>query len=156
MKLTELGLLTHPHYRIMFVLDKSAMFRVTPNAAAAAAASSRQQKHHVKALELIWHKLPAYSAANTVHVDDLGRNFAMNPQSGLKIRAYKHSSSSRQSDRELLYLQEYLLAIAQEVQDFSTLDHSGWKEYIERRGRGVERIDREWRDRGGNSSRDTD
>ncbi|KAJ1480510.1 hypothetical protein T484DRAFT_1810442, partial [Baffinella frigidus] len=30
-----------------------------------------------------------YNESNTVHVDDLSRNFALNPQQGLKISAYK-------------------------------------------------------------------
>jgi hypothetical protein len=39
------------------------------------------REHEVKPLELIWRKFPErYSAANTVHVDDLSRNFALNPQ----------------------------------------------------------------------------
>ena len=48
-------------------------------------------KHEVKALEIIWAKFPDYSAANTLHIDDLSRNFALNPQCGLKIPAYKVS-----------------------------------------------------------------
>ena len=66
MKLTELGMLTHPAYKILFVLDKTCMFRVTP--VQPSASTGERRKHHVKALELIWHRLPQFSAANTVHV----------------------------------------------------------------------------------------
>ena len=139
MKLTELGMLTHPRYKILFVLDKSTMLKVSASHDGAA------RVHHVKALDLIWHKLPHYSAHNTVHVDDLGRNFAMNPQSGLRIKAYKHSAVSRATDRELLYLKEYLALIAA-VSDFTTLDHSQWKEYLHSKGRGTDVIDSEQRE----------
>ena len=132
-------MLTHARYKILFVLDKSVMFRVTSSHGGAA------RRHHVKPLPLIWHKLPQYSAHNTVHVDDLARNFAMNPQSGLKIKPYKHSTVTRAHDRELLYLTEYLRLIAA-LDDFTRLDHSQWREFLEKRGRGVERIDSELRE----------
>ena len=39
------------------------------------------REHEVKPLELIWRKFPEiYNESNTVHVDDLSRNFALNPQ----------------------------------------------------------------------------
>ena len=34
----------------------------------------------VKPLQYIWAKFPQYNAGNTVHIDDLSRNFAMNPK----------------------------------------------------------------------------
>ena len=34
-----------------------------------------------------------YSAANTIHVDDLSRNFALNSKNGLKVKAYKVRTS---------------------------------------------------------------
>ena len=140
MKLTELGMLTHPAYKILFVLDKTCMFRVTP---VQPAANGERRKHHVKPLELIWHRLPHFSAANTVHVDDLARNFAFNPQSGLKIKPYKNSTEARSSDRELLYLSVYLQLIAEHEKDFRGLKHDEWREYMARRGQSVERVDAE-------------
>ena len=127
-------------------------------------------KHEVKALEIIWAKFPKfYSAksrsclserlimstshpahADTIHVDDLSRNFAMNPQSvsfagwpqynlqaplnkilrkqGLKISAFKNAPASRATDRELFPLAKYLLQISQ-VEDFRTLNHKKWKQF---------------------------
>ena len=39
------------------------------------------KEHEVKPLELIWRKFPEiYNESNTVHVDDLSRNFALGPQ----------------------------------------------------------------------------
>jgi ubiquitin-like domain-containing CTD phosphatase 1 len=62
-------------------------------------------KHEVKALEIIWRKFPLfYNQANTVHVDDLSRNFAMNPQSGIKVHAYRDSKNRGASDKELKYV----------------------------------------------------
>eukprot|EP00960_Hanusia_phi_P064372 765774-Hanusia_phi.AAC.4 len=64
-------------------------------------------EHQVKALEIIWQKFPEYySARNTVHVDDLSRNFALNPNQGLKIsRFVKTSADPSDDDMELQVLQ---------------------------------------------------
>jgi ubiquitin-like domain-containing CTD phosphatase 1 len=137
MKLTELGMLTHSHYKILFVLDKSVMFRITSTQ------HRVPRKHHVKPLSLIWHKLPHFSPANTVHIDDLARNFAFNPQSGLRIKAYKNSPVTRAHDRELLYLERYLTLISS-LDDFSKLDHSQWLQYLEERGHTTQRMDSEF------------
>jgi len=86
-------------------------------------------KHQVKPLELIWAKYPErYSAANTIHVDDLSRNFALNPGSGLKISAFKNAPVSRQIDRELFFVARYLLLITG-IADFRSLNHKRWKAY---------------------------
>jgi ubiquitin-like domain-containing CTD phosphatase 1 len=90
------------------------------------------REHEVKPLELIWRKFPErYSAANTVHVDDLSRNFALNPQQGLKITAYKEPLRARGSDRELRSLAFYLVHIALHVPDFTTLSHGKWGTYVQ-------------------------
>lgn len=34
----------------------------------------------VKPLKIIWDKHPRWNASNTLHVDDLARNFALNPK----------------------------------------------------------------------------
>jgi len=39
----------------------------------------------VKPLGVIWGKFPHWSRTNTLMVDDLRRNFIMNPQNGLKV-----------------------------------------------------------------------
>lgn len=43
----------------------------------------------MQALGIIWANLPQYSPERTVHLDDLSRNFAMNPKNGIKCHAYK-------------------------------------------------------------------
>jgi ubiquitin-like domain-containing CTD phosphatase 1 len=53
----------------------------------------------------------------------------MNPQSGLKIRAYKNSVVTRSSDNELLYLLRYFRLIGS-YKDFRALDHSKWKDLL--------------------------
>lgn len=125
-KLTELNMLTNESYKISFVLDRTSMFAITSRR------GSEERRHEVKALEIIWRKFPdtRFSAANTVHIDDLSRNFALNPQSGLKISPYKNSQTTnvRSTDRELLYLMRYLSLISSEP-DFSTLNHNYWKQY---------------------------
>jgi len=92
------------------------------------------RRHQVKALELIWGKFSQWDAKNTIHVDDLARNFAMNPQSGLKIKAYRHAHKNRSRDTELIYLAQYLVMISANSNDFSALPHSNWKETLSKQG----------------------
>jgi ubiquitin-like domain-containing CTD phosphatase 1 len=114
-KITELGMLTHTEYKISFVLDKKAMPSIIGKV------KGKNKRHQVKPLDLIWKKLP-FGPHNTIHVDDLSRNFAMNPQSGLKITAFKNAPVSRATDRELVDLTRYLLQLTL-VDDFRQLDH---------------------------------
>eukprot|EP01041_Mallomonas_annulata_P009157 gene9157-18972_t len=87
LKLTELDMLTHPNYKICFVLDKSSMFR-------------NAHSKYVKPLQIIWSKFPdRWSRRNTVHVDDVARNFYLNPQSGLLVRPFfKDGNNHRRSE----------------------------------------------------------
>lgn len=126
-KLTELNMLMHTDYKLSFVLDRTSMFPITSRRARV------NRRHEVKALDIIWRKFPpgTFSPANTVHIDDLSRNFALNPQSGLKISPYKHSQTTNAAatDRELFYLMRYLSLIAREEADFTSLNHKHWKQY---------------------------
>ena len=66
----------NPAYRVCFVLDKASMFRSGP------------RQKYIKPLHIIWSKYPnLWGKHNTVHVDDLHRNFAMNPENGILVRA---------------------------------------------------------------------
>lgn len=119
-KLTELGLLAHPRFRFAFVLDKECMFKVKT--------FQKQKKelveHYVKPLQLIWSLLgPQWNERNTVHVDDLSRNFVMNPRNGIPVKAfYIKEGSNPTSDRELFDLAKYLINIASQA-DLSAPDH---------------------------------
>lgn len=117
-KLIELNMLAHEAYNISFVLDRTPMFSI----------KTKDRKHEVKPLELIWRRFPGmYGAHNTIHIDDLSRNFAMNPLNGLKIKPYKNSPTF---DTELPALQRYLLQLTHEsVQDFTLINHGKWKHY---------------------------
>ncbi|KAF9430294.1 hypothetical protein BGZ76_000892 [Entomortierella beljakovae] len=121
-KVTTIGLLDHPDYKISFVMDISTMFSVMSQR------DGKPFKHQVKALDIIWSKFPQYSARNTIHIDDLSRNFAMNPRSGLKIGAFKNGAISRHTDRELYHLARYLVDISRSV-DFKEHDHKAWKSH---------------------------
>ncbi|KAF9960802.1 hypothetical protein BGZ70_008488 [Mortierella alpina] len=121
-KVTAIGLLTHDDYKISFVMDISTMFSVMSQR------DGKPFKHQVKALDIIWTKFSQYSARNTIHIDDLSRNFAMNPKSGLKIGAFKNGAVSRHSDRELYHLAKYLIHISGH-DDFKALDHKSWKSH---------------------------
>eukprot|EP00656_Telonema_subtile_P019028 TRINITY_DN20339_c0_g1_i3.p1 TRINITY_DN20339_c0_g1~~TRINITY_DN20339_c0_g1_i3.p1 ORF type:complete len:354 (-),score=83.71 TRINITY_DN20339_c0_g1_i3:222-1283(-) len=115
-KITELGFLDPTNdFKISFVLDKTSMFSI----------QSPRGKHEVKPLEFIWRRFPQYNQKNTLHVDDLGRNFAMNPQNGVKVSAWKTKHPGAVNDQELLMLMHYLNEAAK-VEDVSALDHRDW------------------------------
>jgi len=139
-KLTELGILTHPSYRILFVLDKSCMFNVTSRDTT----NGTLRTHPVKALDLIWSQYKHWDRSNTIHVDDLARNFAMNPKCGLKIRPYKDALKNKNRDVELLALARYLEAIAKNVSDFRTLNHNEWQKYLSESRKESESVQRDY------------
>lgn len=124
-KLIELGMLAHPGYKFCFVLDKTSMFTVT---------STRKDwtsvTHHVKPLPLIWAKFPRWSSKNSLIIDDLSRNFALNLSSGIKIPAYHRKKSSARRDAELLGLSRYLEILAKSKVDFDEVDFSYWQEVV--------------------------
>ena len=82
LKLTALGMLSSSKFKICFVLDKTSMFRIVSRRK-----DGSEFKHAVKPLRLIWDKVDGWNAANTLHLDDLSRNFALNPRSGVKYKA---------------------------------------------------------------------
>ena len=126
-KITELGMLMNPEYKLMATLDRTSMFAVT------SIRNAKRRTHEVKALELIWRKYPdRYSAKNTIAVDDLRRNFMMNPNEGLRITPFKNAPITRATDRELYNLKNYLRLIAKNEPDFTSLDHSKWKDYCKK------------------------
>jgi len=127
-KLVELGMIgSSRNYEISFVLDKTCMFTVFTER------DGKPWTHSVKALQIIWNKFPQYNATNTIHVDDLSRNFALNPKEGLKIQAFKNAHTlEAMADRELSKLAEYMLHIAP-VADFRVLSHKEWKQVVPRR-----------------------
>lgn len=128
MKITELGILNNENYKITFVMDITSMFTIiNPERLK----KGKPMEHQVKALDILWanHEY-VFGHKNTIHIDDVSRNFAMNPQSGLKISAFKNAHKLRHTDRELFYLKHYLILIAEKVNDFSVLNHKNWKEYL--------------------------
>lgn len=91
---------------------------------ARATEEGKETKHLVKALQIIWNHLPQYGPHNTVHVDDLRRNFAMNPKQGLHVKPFKIAGTPEAAeDRELEKVGQYLVHIAQTCDDFTKLSH---------------------------------
>jgi len=125
-KLIELGMLTNPNYRFCFVLDKTSMFAVT-----SMSRSGKEVKHYVKPLQIIWNNFSqVWGPHNTVHLDDLSRNFALNPDNGLKVTAYYRKKKPGLKDIELMGLGTYLEKLASEVKDFTTIEFKYWQEII--------------------------
>ena len=85
--MTELGMLNHAEFKICFALDKTSMFSVGKTG-------------KVKPLHLIWSKFPhLWGKHNTVHVDDLHRNFVLNKTSGIVIRPFVRPDKLRPADQ---------------------------------------------------------
>eukprot|EP00163_Fabomonas_tropica_P004934 TRINITY_DN1440_c0_g1_i1.p2 TRINITY_DN1440_c0_g1~~TRINITY_DN1440_c0_g1_i1.p2 ORF type:complete len:169 (+),score=33.25 TRINITY_DN1440_c0_g1_i1:575-1081(+) len=125
-KLTELGILTNYRYKICFVMDITSMFYVN------SLVKGQEKRHQVKALGIIWAKFPQYNEKGTLHIDDLARNFAMNPKNGIKCTAFRNAPVMRQTDRELFFLAKYLKYM-KDVEDVTTIDHDKWQEYLKER-----------------------
>lgn len=124
-KLTELGMLTHPGYRFCFVLDKTSMFTVKSTKR-----GGTSVVHHVKPLQIIWSKFPRWGSHNTVHVDDLSRNFALNLGCGLKVTGYYRKKSKAQRDTELMGLSKYLEELAVAKVNFDNVDFDAWTDVV--------------------------
>jgi len=124
-KLVELGMVgAQRGYEISFVLDKTCMFTVFTER------DGKPWSHSVKALQIIWNHFPQFNAKNTIHVDDLSRNFALNPKEGLKISPFKNAHTPEAwTDRELEKLGWYMVHIAS-VDDFSSLTHKNWRNVV--------------------------
>lgn len=123
-KLIELGMLTNS-YKFLFVLDKTSMFTIKSTKR-----DGSSYVHHVKPLQLIWSKFPQYGSHNTIHIDDLSRNFALNLKSGLKCKPYFRKRKSARRDTELLGLTYYLAMLATANLGFDQLEHSMWEDVV--------------------------
>lgn len=135
LKMTQLGVLTHTDYKVVGLIDSQAMITVE---------TAKYGVFNCKPLGYLWGQTwPAgvdYGPHNTIMFDDLGRNFLMNPQSGLKIRPFRNAHTSRATDRELQRLSNYLHAIAK-LDDFTSLNHNKWEHYLRQEQEDDERRD---------------
>nr|SVE85644.1 EOG090X0A5K [Daphnia pulicaria] len=119
-KMKLLGVTTNKNYKILGYLDYLAMISVHMD---------KYGLLDVKPLAVIWGKFTGvYTSKNTIMFDDIRRNFLMNPQNGLRIRAFRDAHQNRDKDRELLYLAQYLKDIAP-LEDISHLNHRSWEKY---------------------------
>ena len=90
----------------------------------------------VKPLQVLWTMFPAHArAATTLHLDDLSRNFLLNPRQGLKVKACRNLPATRGADRELLHLAAYL-ALVRRLPSLDGLRHSRWRSTL--RGHGYD------------------
>ncbi|KAK9889715.1 hypothetical protein WA026_007097 [Henosepilachna vigintioctopunctata] len=125
-KMRLLGVSTHGSYKIAFYLDSSAMISVH---------IPKYGVLDVKPLGVIWGKFPQFSPKNTIMFDDIRRNFLMNPKNGLKIRPFRLAHLNRSTDTELLKLAQYLKILAENCDDFSSVNHRHWETYKPKRKR---------------------
>lgn len=125
-KCSNLGIFSHPDYRINLVISKEHMLFVNKMG------KKYTFKESIKPLEVIWRNVPQYNEKNTIHIDDISSNFQLNPKNGLLIHPFKDASINS-DDTELFFLAKYLLLIATNEDDFTGLNHSKWKEYTIKR-----------------------
>ena len=88
--------------------------------------------HHVKPLQLIWTKFPQWGSHNTVHLDDLSRNFALNLTCGLRVTPFHRKKSSARRDLELLGLAKYLTQLAESKLSFDNVRFEMWQDVVGR------------------------
>ncbi|KXZ48009.1 hypothetical protein GPECTOR_31g373 [Gonium pectorale] len=125
-KMKELGVLGNPSYGVVCLMDHTAMVTVH---------TDKYGVFDCKPLQFVWEKFPGqYTPANTIMLDDLKRNYIMNPQQGLVIRPFRKAHLTRGTDRELLGLRAYLAAIAP-LDSLEALDHNRWERYLEKHAR---------------------
>jgi ubiquitin-like domain-containing CTD phosphatase 1 len=118
-------MLTNPGYKFCFVLDKTSMFTITSTKR-----DGTSIVHHVKPLQIIWTKFPRWGSHNTVHLDDLSRNFALNLSSGLKCSGYYRKKSTARRDSELLGLSRYLEELALSGANFENVKFDDWLDVV--------------------------
>eukprot|EP01057_Protomagalhaensia_wolfi_P002582 Protomagalhaensia_wolfi_Nauph_80__2581@NODE_272_length_2967_cov_129_396175_g203_i0_p2_GENE_NODE_272_length_2967_cov_129_396175_g203_i0NODE_272_length_2967_cov_129_396175_g203_i0_p2_ORF_typecomplete_len375_score51_44NIF/PF03031_18/8_1e24ubiquitin/PF00240_23/0_00075Blt1/PF12754_7/0_0029Blt1/PF12754_7/2_1e03UN_NPL4/PF11543_8/0_16UN_NPL4/PF11543_8/4_2e03UN_NPL4/PF11543_8/1_1e04DUF4941/PF16299_5/2_1e03DUF4941/PF16299_5/0_3_NODE_272_length_2967_cov_129_396175_g203_i04451569 len=125
-KCTELGLLTHPLIGPCFTLDKTSMVAIKPPAEIKLPLHRKNRKEfEVKALEVIWSKrINGWTSSNTLIVDDLARNFMLNPSNGVLVRPYTRDLHG--TDHELWLLAHHLIKVAG-CEDVRDVDHSQWR-----------------------------
>lgn len=66
-------------------------------------------------------------------IDDIRRNFLMNPKNGLRIRRFRQAHLNRATDNELLRLSKYLKDLAVNCDDFTMVNHRHWEKYKPKR-----------------------
>lgn len=125
LKMQELGLASDARFQLCMYYDAGAMITLH---------AEKYGTLNVKPLGVIWGQNLQWGPHNTLMLDDLSRNFLMNPQSGLKIRPCRHMTveANRLADRELLRLGRYLRLLAT-VEDFRGLDHKQWEAFVRAR-----------------------
>tara|TARA_B100001094_G_scaffold245247_1_gene241686 strand:- start:100 stop:663 length:564 start_codon:yes stop_codon:yes gene_type:complete len=123
-------------FRYIMILDRGA----TLDTPVRSVAGSEVVLSSVKPLRFIWERFPGnYGPHNTVHVDDVPRNFLLNPQNGLLISPWQSAGpdcDERQRqrsrrDRELEYLLQYLQGLAEDSSgSWEGRDHSRWRQDV--------------------------
>jgi len=124
-KMRELGVLRSPHYRIAALVDAGAMITVD---------APHYGRVKIKPLGVLWGLARAlgvdsFGSHNTIMLDDLRRNFLLNPANGLRIEACRNMPAIRHTDRELLHLSKYLEVIVG-LPTFGGLEHRNWRRHL--------------------------
>eukprot|EP00548_Thalassiothrix_antarctica_P007418 CAMPEP_0194140438 /NCGR_PEP_ID=MMETSP0152-20130528/9987_1 /TAXON_ID=1049557 /ORGANISM="Thalassiothrix antarctica, Strain L6-D1" /LENGTH=396 /DNA_ID=CAMNT_0038838685 /DNA_START=26 /DNA_END=1213 /DNA_ORIENTATION=+ len=129
-KLIELNMLTNPNYKFCFVLDKTSMFSIT----SIHKTKKKEYRHYIKPLKIIWSQFPKnWGPHNTVHLDDLARNFALNPESGLRVTAFhRKKNKAGKRDVELSGLGKYLESLASmtPTMSFDRVNFRRWQDVV--------------------------
>jgi ubiquitin-like domain-containing CTD phosphatase 1 len=135
LKMRDMGVLNSSAFRIAGFLHGGHMVQVP------------SERHGgtvlVKPLDVIWQMFPALThPSTTLHVDDLRRNFLLNPRQGLKIHACRKLPVTRGADRELLHLSVYF-SLIRRLPSLDGLRHSRWKATLRGHGYDVDTAGRD-------------
>jgi ubiquitin-like domain-containing CTD phosphatase 1 len=140
-KMRELGVLgDHGRYRVTALMDCRSMLTVP---------CAKRGTFDCKPLQVLWARFPGiYTPENTVMLDDLRRNFVLNPQNGLTIRPFRHCHTRGRDDQELVGLADYLELVGARA-TLADLDHARWERYLVKRMGRLARLQRGWGGGGG-------
>jgi len=104
-KLAEAGVLASDAYAVALLVDYGAMIRISVQKEAGGATKS----FNTKPLSVLYGIWPEMKPESTLMCDDHRRSFFLNAANGIHVSGYR--SDAVGTDRELLLLTQYLLAV---------------------------------------------
>eukprot|EP00924_Labyrinthula_sp_SR-Ha-C_P015899 snap_masked-scaffold_4-processed-gene-12.36-mRNA-1 protein AED:0.39 eAED:0.39 QI:0/-1/0/1/-1/1/1/0/399 len=151
-KLLELGFLEPPldlkgkpaaeggytyDYKFCFALNTEHMFKVHAREYKARVGGTRfkeSTEQHVKPLHFIWNQVDEkiqgkWNKSNTIHIDDIARNFILNPDNGLLCDPYTMKRKEK-DNFHLKKIADYLEHIVLHYKSASAVNHSNWKQIL--------------------------
>jgi ubiquitin-like domain-containing CTD phosphatase 1 len=131
-KLKELGLVGDTvGFKITACMDYTAMLTLSSSELGEERKRKRMSAtFDCKPLAVLFHRYSEYySPDQTVMLDDLRRNFILNPKQGLTVRPFRKATTQGKQDTEFESLMAYFRILGG-MESFDALDHNVWKRYL--------------------------